>query len=274
MSNEEVQSYVDEITLWQQTMEKNLRSETGWLSLAGLEWLEEGINTIGSATDNDVVLPAQAPAKLGILEFSNGDVKFSAASDAEVTIDGVSEKSAMLRDDNNPNGPSIVKIDSISFSVIKRSNHVGIRVRDLQSPAIVNFTGRKWFPVDIAYKVPASFVAYETARSIEVINSVGMTVPMQNPGYLEFELANEQLRLEAFDAGETQWWLIFKDGTNGSSTYGAGRFLYVQRPSNGQVWIDFNRAYFPPCAFTAYATCPLAPKANILSVPVNAGERF
>jgi uncharacterized protein (DUF1684 family) len=272
--NEQLQTYLDEITGWQQTMENNLRSDDGWLSVVGLEWLHEGINTIGSASDNDTLLPAQAPTKLGFIDFSNEQVKIWIETDTIVTIDDRPAKSAVLRDDQDPNGPSVVKIDSITFSVIKRTNQYGIRVRDAKSPALATFKGRNWFPIDSSYKVPASFVPYETPHMLQVINSVGMIVPMQNPGYLEFELHHEQLRLEAFAADETQWWFIFKDGTNGLSTYGAGRFLYVQRPANGQIWIDFNRAYHPPCAFTHYATCPLAPKENILSIHINAGERF
>jgi uncharacterized protein len=272
--NEQLQTYLDEMTRWQQTMENNLRKDDGWLSVVGLEWLHEGINTIGSASDNDILLPAHAPARLGFVDFSNEQIKLKIETDAAVTIDDKPVKSAVLRDDNDPNGPSLVQTGSITFVVIKRLNQYGIRVRDSQSPALATFTGRNWFPIDSSYKVPASFVPYQTPRTLQVINSLGMMVPMENPGYLEFELHHEQLRLEAFEEDETQWWFIFKDGTNGLSTYGAGRFLYVQRPDEGQIWIDFNRAYHPPCAFTHYATCPLAPKENILSIPIHAGERL
>jgi uncharacterized protein (DUF1684 family) len=66
--------------------------------------------------------------------------------------------------------------------------------------------------------------------------------------------------------------IIFRDETSGKSTYGAGRFLYADAPVNGKVILDFNRAYNPPCAFTAYATCPLPPRQNRLQVSVEAGE--
>jgi uncharacterized protein (DUF1684 family) len=52
---------------------------------------------------------------------------------------------------------------------------------------------------------------------------------------------------------------IFRDETNGTETYGAGRFLYADRPNGGSVILDFNKAINPPCAFTAFATCPLPP---------------
>ena len=64
----------------------------------------------------------------------------------------------------------------------------------------------------------------------------------------------------------------FRDGTTGSATYPGGRFLYAAMPRNGVVELDFNRAGSPPCAFTAFATCPLPPKENALPDRIEAGE--
>lgn len=267
-------TYSEEIALWQHSMEERLRADGGWLSLVGLDWLEEGRNTIGSASDKQIVLPDPAPATLGYIDFAHEEATIIIETDARVTIDDLPVKSAVLRPDSDENGASKVKIGSISFHLIKRSNQYGLRISDSKSPALANFEGRKWFPIDSIYKVPATFVPHDRPRTIQVDNSLGMVVPMENPGYLEFELHGKTLRLEAFEAGESQWWIIFKDRTSGHSTYGAGRFMYVQRPNDAQVWIDFNRAYHPPCVFTDYATCPLAPKENVLPVEINAGERF
>jgi uncharacterized protein len=66
---------------------------------------------------------------------------------------------------------------------------------------------------------------------------------------------------------------MFKDATSAKSTYGAGRFLYSPIPKGSTVEIDFNKAHNPPCAFTAFATCPLPPKQNILPVAIEAGEK-
>ena len=67
--------------------------------------------------------------------------------------------------------------------------------------------------------------------------------------------------------------LHFRDATSGNSTYGAGRFLHVDPPHNGQVMVDFNRAHHPPCAHTPHATCPFPPLGNRLPFAVPAGER-
>ncbi|HSH17421.1 MAG TPA: DUF1684 domain-containing protein, partial [Verrucomicrobiae bacterium] len=96
-----------------------------------------------------------------------------------------------------------------------------------------------------------------------------------SPGAVVFHHAGAEHRLDVVEeAGVDDYFVIFRDQTAGTSTYSSGRFLYVARPdASGRVVIDFNRAYTPPCAFTAYATCPLPPRQNWLPFPVRAGER-
>ncbi|MGH8293067.1 MAG: DUF1684 domain-containing protein, partial [Gammaproteobacteria bacterium] len=72
--------------------------------------------------------------------------------------------------------------------------------------------------------------------------------------------------------GERDWFVMFADRSNGKQTYGAGRFLYVAPPADGRTVIDFNKSYTPPCAFSAFATCPLPPPQNRLPIAVTAGE--
>jgi uncharacterized protein (DUF1684 family) len=67
---------------------------------------------------------------------------------------------------------------------------------------------------------------------------------------------------------------VFNDLTTKTETYPGGRFLDTDAVSNGTVVLDFNEAYSPPCSVTPYATCPLAPKENRLTVAITAGEKF
>ena len=68
--------------------------------------------------------------------------------------------------------------------------------------------------------------------------------------------------------------LHFRDGTSGHSTYGGGRTLSTDEPAaDGTVRIDLNRTINLPCAFSAFATCPLPPAGNVVTVPVEAGEK-
>lgn len=61
-------------------------------------------------------------------------------------------------------------------------------------------------------------------------------------------------------------------------SYPAGRFLYTPYPSHGldqpgELWLDFNRLENPPCAYTAFATCPLPAKSNRLEIALPVGEQ-
>lgn len=267
-------TYQSEVARWQQQKEQELRSEDGWLTLIGLEWLQAGVNTLGSAADNDIVLPAHLPARLGYVDLSAGQAHLHVQTESPVTVDGAPVRSALLSEGSDQHPPTMVKVDSITFFLIRRGDQLALRIRDANHPARASFSGRHWFPLDAAYHVPAVFVPHAESRTIDVLNSVGMTVAMQNPGYVQFALHGQTLRLQAFEARDDQWWFIFRDATSGTTTYGAGRFLYAPRGTDGKLWIDFNRAYHPPCAFTDFATCPLPPKDNILLVAVEAGERF
>ena len=95
---------------------------------------------------------------------------------------------------------------------------------------------------------------------------------MQVPGVIEFEFEGKRYALEPFgEAGDPEFWILFKDETSGRESYGF-RYL-VAELKDGRVDLDFNRAYNPPCAFTAYATCPLPPRQNRLEMRVEAGEK-
>jgi uncharacterized protein len=97
---------------------------------------------------------------------------------------------------------------------------------------------------------------------------------MKSPGVLSFTLNGRTNQLRpVVEEGENRLFIIFRDQTAGKTTYGAGRFLYADLPKDGKVILDFNHAENPPCAFTAYATCPLPPRANFLPIPIPAGER-
>jgi uncharacterized protein (DUF1684 family) len=144
-------------------------------------------------------------------------------------------------------------------------------MRDQQSQYRREFRGLQWYPVKPEYRVTARFVPYSPPKTIPVPNIIGGTFPETCPGYAEFELRGEKLRLEPV-LSDGRLFFIFRDETSGKKTYGAGRFLYSDLAKDGIVTLDFNQAYTPPCAFTPYATCPLPPKQNRLPVAIEAGE--
>jgi hypothetical protein len=158
--------------------------------------------------------------------------------------------------------------------VIRRGNRYGVRVRDANSPQRQEFAGLRWFPIREDYRVTARFIPHPKPTSMLIANVLGAVEPWPTPGKAVFTLDGREFTLHPVldGADATELFFIFRDGTTGSETYPGGRFLYAAMPENGIVVLDFNKAESPPCAFTAYATCPLPPKENSLPVRIEAGE--
>lgn len=100
----------------------------------------------------------------------------------------------------------------------------------------------------------------------------GVKQPMQSPGYATFTRDGKEYRLEPVIEGH-ELFFIFRDATSNKTTYGAARFLYAAFAKDGVVTLDFNKTINPPCAFTPFATCPLPPPQNRLTLAITAGEK-
>ena len=273
-------AYVREIETWRRERLARLTADGGWLTVAGLVWLNEGPNRFGADAANDIVLPAHsAPAQAGTLVLEKGRVRVEVRPGVAVTVAGKPVTGAGLRSDAGGATPDVLSLGALTLQVIDRGGRLGVRVKDMKSPARDKFKGLRYFPIDPRYRIVATFVPNKTPVSIKVPNVLGMVESMPSPGYASFTLAGapgaKPLRLDAvLEPGETQLFFIFTDETAGKTTYGGGRFLYAAPPADGKVVLDFNRAYSPPCAFTPHATCPLPPANNRLPVAIEAGELF
>jgi uncharacterized protein (DUF1684 family) len=251
-------SYYESIRAWQNDRDARLRSPDGWLTLVGLFWLKPGENSVGSDPSNNIVLPKPVPARFGVIWLKGDRVSFT----------NTAGKTTPLSYDEDH--PDVVRSGTVSFYVIKRGDRFAIRAKDTDSPALKNFKGMQYFPINPElHFLNARFVA--DARKIPILNIVGQTENEDSPGYVEFSYRGQTFRLRPIYEGDTLFFL-FKDPTNKTQTYPAGRMLNTPLPKDGKVDLDFNRAYNPPCTFTPYATCPLPPKENMLSFPVEAGE--
>lgn len=267
-------AYTDEVEQWKTKRVESLKGEDGWLSLVGLHWLKEGENKIGSDPKSDVPLPAgKSPRVAGSLFLSGGNVRIEARPDSGITSEGKPVTSLELTSDADGK-PTVLKLGTLTFHVIKRGERLGVRVKDSASPERTNFRGLEYFPLDERWRVEARFEPH--TKSIPITNVLGMEEDTPSPGTLVFDLNGQTYRLDALtEQGEEQFFIIFADATSGKETYGAGRYLYAGPPdSSGRLLIDFNKAYSPPCAFTKYATCPLPPEQNRLPLRIEAGEKF
>jgi uncharacterized protein (DUF1684 family) len=266
-----VTTYEADIEAWRAHMSESLRSETGWLTLIGLYWLHEGTNTIGSDPSAEILLPEGALQSLGTIEFHDNAATLHVSMDTPVLVNGERAATIVLRDDSDPRGASRVEIGSLLFTVIQRGDQYGIRLRDRNHPARQHFKGRIWYPIDPNYRVRGIYIQHPEPRMLQIMSVAGVITPISNPGYVEFALNGQHIRLEAFNEGGDDLWFVFRDAN--PLVYRASRFMYAPITPDGSAILDFNKAYNPPCAFTPYATCPLPLKENILSISIEAGEK-
>jgi hypothetical protein len=261
------------IEAWRADREAKLMADDGWLTLVGLFWLDEGANRVGSDPEAEVALPqGSAAALVGTITFRDRVATFAPAPGADVRINGNPAGVQVLQP--QPGDADVVTTGSVTMFVIKRGDRYGVRVRDRNSASRKAFAGLHWFPVREDYRVTARFIPHPTPTSIMIANVLGVVEPWPTPGKVVFTLNGRELTLHpVLDGPEAkELFFVFRDGTTGSETYPGGRFLYAAMPKNGEVVLDFNKAESPPCAFTAFATCPLPPKENALPVRVEAGE--
>jgi uncharacterized protein (DUF1684 family) len=266
--------YLAEVESWREERMAGLRKPDSWLSLAGLYWLEEGDNSVGADPASDLVFPAgKAEPRLGVLRRKGRQASFEAAPGVLVSQDG--EPVTVLDLVSDAAGkPTTLEHGSLRFYVIERGERVGLRLKDLDSELLREFTGIDHYPVDPAWRITARFEPYVEPRMIPVPNITGDVLDQPSPGRIVFSIGGAELSLETLGDPEKPLFLVFGDETNGGETYGGGRFLYAGPPdAESLLVVDFNKAYNPPCVFTPYATCPLPPPGNRLPLPVLAGER-
>lgn len=269
--------YRKEIEGWQAKRFAELKGESGWLTLVGLFWLEAGESKMGSDASNTIKLPeGKAPPHVGLIRLdAEGVVRFEPHAGVEVKHEGKAVRESLQLKTDADGKPTVLRLGSLTFNVIKRGARVALRVKDSEHPDRVKFAGVESFPAHLKWRVAARFEPYSPPKQIPIANVVGTVENQPSPGAIVFELEGKTYRLDALEEkGNKDFFVIFDDATSGKETYGAGRYLYVEPPDeNNKFVIDFNKAHNPPCAFTNFATCPLPPAQNRLAVRVEAGEK-
>jgi uncharacterized protein (DUF1684 family) len=274
-------AYRKEIAQWQEQRWAELKSETGWLTLVGLFWLQEGANNCGSDPSLDIVLPKEKfPLLAGEFIVDKGSVGFVPVSEG-FKLEGKSlpagSKHQMLQLKSDADDkPTIVNFGTLSFQIIKRGDKFGLRVKDSQNADRLNFKRTEFYAADPNWRIDARFEPYNPPKPMPIVNVLGMESAESSPGAVVFEFEGHEYRLDAMtEKGDSRYFMILADKTSGKETYPAGRYLYVDPADrSGHVIIDFNKAYSPPCAFTKFATCPLPPRQNRLPVAIEAGEKY
>jgi uncharacterized protein len=263
--------YQQSFDKWKSELVDDLKQE--WLPLAGLFWLKPGESTFGTDPKNALVFP-KGPVHAGSFSLQGKTVTATFTPDSHAVIDGKSIATAELQPDTSGK-TTVVEMGNLRFHVIVRGERFGIRLKDLDSDAVRQYQGAQFFPLDLSYRVTATWLPSDGKQTVDVPNVLGDVTPTPVAGIAIFKINGQELRLSDLGGDAAKGlFFVFSDPTSKTNTYPGGRFLKTGPVTNGTLVLDFNRAYNPPCAVTAYATCPLAPKENRLSVAIPVGQEY
>jgi uncharacterized protein (DUF1684 family) len=267
-------NYIKQIEAWDKARIENLKAENGWLNLVDLIWLQEGNSSFGSSKNNKVIFPtSEIDSIAGYFERKGNVVTMFTANNVALKIKGEVVKEAILFHPDSSKNP-MVSYGNLRWTIIKRDQNIGIRLRNLKSAEIASFKGIERFAADTQWIIPAILIKENQPDKILITNVLGQTNQQKSAGKLQFKIAGKAYSLDALEEGD-ELFIIFGDETSGKTTYHTGRFLYAAKPgADGKTILDFNKAFNPPCAFTDFATCPLPPKQNILPIEITAGEKL
>lgn len=257
---------------WRESFERNRRAPYGWLSLVGLDFLNPGDNTVGSAKTAQVRLPTHCPPEVGILSLKEEYIIFAPSPSANIYFRNasVTEPIPLTAEEED----AVLEVGNVRFYVLRRGDGFCVRIKDPAAPSRQGYKGMQWFDPKPEWVMSGRFCPSEHPETIEFPNALGGIDRVLVPGAVEFTLGNQTHLLWVQGSQDSGFFIVFGDDTNGRETYPPGRFLWTASPRDNNVILDFNRAVSPPCALTDFATCPYPPAKNRLALPIEAGERF
>lgn len=257
---EEARAHAEAIERWRKARLERLTAPTSWLSLVDRIPIDEGDNAL----------------PIGTATLKDGVVRFRAAAGVDVRFDGQPVIERVLRsDEDGAAKPDQLIVDGRLHELVRRGDAFALRVKDPSSPARLGFRGLSYYPIDLAWRIEARFERFDPPHRTKHALDSGPGAAQVVPGLAHFTVDGKPVTLEpTIEEGGKRLYLIFADATNHGETYPGGRFLYADLPAGDVVVLDFNQAFNPPCAFTAFAICPAVPPRNRLPFAVTAGERL
>ncbi len=274
MTTKKQLEYENSLLQWRAKKYDELVRENGWLALAGLFWLNEGRNLIGSNPMCEVVLPERAPTFLGVVELKGKIKRFQVAEGVRVKVNGRLAQKAILKSNQEAKPSFITWHDNLRFVVHEHAGKPAIRIWDnLRRER--SLAPLKWFPINTDLRIPARYKRYPDSQHIPHEDTFGEMVDDRIDGYVTFKFMGNSYKLDVTETKSHTLFIKFRDETSNKETYPPSRYYYTEPVAkNGSVTLDFNYSYSPPCAFTPYATCIFAPPQNKLPFRVEAGEIY
>jgi len=254
---------------WRAKRAESIGGTNGWSTLVGLQWLEPGTNLVDRPG-----IPGGR--RLGVVVREGTQARFLPEPGVEVRrADGSPAAGGLRSDQDGKAKPDVLVCGTLRFHLIARGERLGIRFKDSEAPTRTAFRGLESFPYQPAWRIEGRFERFAQPQQVEIVDITGNRKLESVPGLIRFEHGGTAVHLEAlWDEEDQEYFVMFRDRTSGRTTYGSGRFLHVAKEdASGRVVVDFNYAYNPPCAFSAFATCPIPPRSQWLPFEVPAGEK-
>lgn len=273
MTTTKEKEYEAAVLQWRATKYDALVRENGWLALAGLHWLKEGRNLIGSNPMCEVTLPEHAPTFLGIIEWKGKVARFQVAEGVRVEVNGKLAQKTILHPSKEPK-PSFITWNNLRMVLHEHGGKSAIRVWDNDREERRSQPPLKWFPINKNFRIPARYTHHLEVQISETPDTFGEIVEDRVDGFVTFKFEGKTYKLNASETQDNKLFIKFRDETSKKETYPPCRYYYTEPVKDGKVTIDFNYAYNPPCAFTPYATCLFASPQNTLPFRVEAGEIY
>lgn len=254
----------ERLATFRRRRDESVAQPQGSLALVATQWIDSEQTVWG-------VPGVWAPLPKG----ESGILLTAAAADG-ILVDGELVDGSVIVAGRDAEKPGVITFsDTVSGFVIAGEDGLyALRVWDADSEAIQDFGRIDAFPFTPDWVVTAEFRPIEGGATVgfEHIKDEGVAREMVVPGEIAFTRDGIDYNLAAFRSGRALQ-LVFSDSTSGDSTYSVGRFLFVAPNPDGTITLDFNLAVLPPCAFSYAFNCPMPPKQNRFTVPIEAGEK-
>ncbi|HWA33733.1 MAG TPA: DUF1684 domain-containing protein [Cyclobacteriaceae bacterium] len=153
----------------------------------------------------------------------------------------------------------------------------------LEPKDLKKFSGHDFFPIDLSYRVRSTLARAADSAFFDMKTTTGNTQRYRIYAWATFDLAGMSFKLPVYQSQSLMrtreyadyLFFPFTDLTNGTETYGGGRFIELSIPKTGnELVIDFNMAYNPYCAYSHRYSCPVVPQVNHVDTEVRAGVKF
>lgn len=220
-----------------------------------------------------------APDLVSLMVRRIGDeegVRITPMEGAAMTLDGAPVDGETFMGRLQADGTPLLRWEGLTVDAFSLDgSDYELRIYDAAAENLANFAGIDCYAYDDDLRVTGVLRRHADIEHVPWgftrTSDTGHTTRV--PGLLEVEVLGERRELVAFlDSGNLV--LVFADGTTGEESYAPGRFLRMDPPAeDGDVDVDFNYAFVPPCGFSDFYSCPIPPVQNRFAVPIRGGER-